>query len=221
MSFLATYIINKILNGEIKFDKWMKNTLLFLSILIGFVVISLQLFVKNIEKIIQSGIIKDDFAVGNLSASVNWSGFEFIIGLIVIIGVLVALFYFKNPKKQIITIFISTILYTQLTLFFIVPKVELYSQNAAITFYKKIANEDCYLDSYSFKSYAIYYYFNKQKPKNESSFNQEWMLKGKIDKPVYIVCKNFNQVEFENKYKEFIKIESKNGFTFFKREIPK
>lgn len=221
MSFLAAYVIHKILNGEIAFKKWMRNTLLVLGILIGSVVILLQLFVKNIEKVIASNIIKDDFAVGNLAANVNWSGFEFIIGLILIIGVVMALFYVKTSTNQITIIFISSILYTQLTLFVIVPKIELYSQNAAISFYKKIASEDCYLDAYAFKSYAIHYYFNKQKPTNENCYNQDWILTGKIDKPVYIVCKIFKAEEFINKYTEFKKIESKNGFVFFKREIPK
>lgn len=221
MSFLAAYIIQKIFNKEQKFDNWMKVTLLALATIIGLLVISLQFIVKYKQQIISSGIIKDDFAIGNLQAEVFWSGFEFFIGLLFTIGIIFSIVFVKNVKYKVVTIFVSTLVFINLSMIFIVPRIEQYSQNAAITFYQKISEEDCYLDTYGFKSYAIYYYFNKQNPKNEKSYNQEWLLNGEIDKPVYIVCKNTSGEAFANTYKDFKKIESKNGFVFFKRDLKK
>ncbi len=221
MSFLAAYIIQKIFNKEQKFDNWMKVTLLALATIIGLLVISLQFIVKYKQQIISSGIIKDDFAIGNLQAEVFWSGFEFFIGLLFTIGIIFSIVFVKNVKYKVVTIFVSTLVFINLSMIFIVPRIEQYSQNAAITFYQKISEEDCYLDTYGFKSYAIYYYFNKQYPKNEKSYNQEWLLNGEIDKPVYIVCKNTSGEAFANSYKDFKKIESKNGFVFFKRDLKK
>jgi hypothetical protein len=43
------------------------------------------------------------------------------------------------------------------------------------------------------------------------------LAKGKTDKPVYIVCKNFKASEFIKKYPNFKKIAEKNGFVFFKK----
>jgi 4-amino-4-deoxy-L-arabinose transferase-like glycosyltransferase len=220
MSFLASYVIYKIINGEQKLDGWMKAALMFTGIIIGSIIVLLQLTEKYKVQIIESGIIKDEFAVGNLGAVVHWSGFEFLVGFLLIAGISAALFLFKNTSRQIIGLFIATLLFTNLTILVIVPKVEQYSQNAAIRFYKKIASEDCYLDAYAFKSYAIFYYFNKRKPENKSSYDQNWLLTGPIDKPVYIVCKNFMEQEFVNNFKDFKKIDSRNGFLFFKREIP-
>jgi 4-amino-4-deoxy-L-arabinose transferase-like glycosyltransferase len=218
MSFLAAYIIHKIFTGEQKFDKWMKIITALLATIIGLLVISLQLIDLYKDQIIKSGIIKDEFAVGNLSANVYWSGFEFLIGLLLIIGVLSSILFIKKVKIQIISIFICTLLFTNLTMLVIVPRIEQYSQNAAISFYKKIATEDCYLETYDFKSYAIYYYFRKQKPENEKAYQMDWLLTGNIDKPVYIVCKNYKEEEFSKRYKDFKKIESKNGFVFFRRD---
>lgn len=221
MSFLAAYIIQKIFNKEQKFDNWMKVILLVLATIIGILVMSLQFIVKYKQQIISSGIIKDDFAIGNLQAEVFWSGFEFFIGLLFTIGIIFSIVFVKNVKYKVVTIFVSTLVFINLSMIFIVPRIEQYSQNAAITFYQKISEEDCYLDTYGFKSYAIYYYFNKQNPKNEKSYNQEWLLNGEIDKPVYIVCKNTSGEAFANTYKDFKKIESKNGFVFFKRDLKK
>lgn len=217
MGFLATYVIHRILEGEQKFDGWMKIVTISLSLIIGILLISLQLVVLWKQQIIDSGIIKDDFAVGNLQAEVYWTGFEFIIGLLLILGTIVPIILYKNVRKQIISVFITTLIFTNLTMLVIVPKIEKYSQNAAIEFYKTIAQEDCYLNTYGFKSYAIYYYFDKKKPLNEKSYDSEWLLRGEIDKPVYIVSKNTSEKSFQEKYPEFEKLKSKNGFVFFKR----
>lgn len=217
MSFLAAYIINRIFENKQKLDRWMKISLGIVATIIGSLVAALQFFVAYKEPIIASGIIKDDFAVGNLEADVYWSGFEFLVGTLLIFGVIGSLTLIKNVKKQIIGVFVSSLLFVNLTMIFIVPRIEQYSQNAAISFYKEVSKEDCYLETFGFKSYAIYYYFNKQQPENENSYNSDWLFKGEIDKPVYVVCKNTSEENFIKYYPEFVKLESKNGFVFFKR----
>ena len=219
MGFLASYIIYQIFEEKQRFDKCMKILIVVMSVIIGSLVLLLQFIVQYKEKIIAMHIIKDDFAVANLGADVYWSGFEFLVGAILIVGVLSSLFAFKSVKKQIVGIFVSSLLFVNLTMIFIVPRIEQYSQNAALVFYKKISKENCYLDTFGFKSYAIYYYFDKQKPENELSYNQNWLLEGKIDKPVYMVCKITSENQFSTNYPKFKKVLSKNGFVFFKREV--
>lgn len=218
LTFLAAYIIFKIVEEKQKFDLWMKITTGFLAVVLGSVVIALQLFVKYKEEIIAGNLIKDDFAVGNLEATVYWSGFEFLIGVLLIIGVISSIIFLKSAKKQITGIFLSSLLFTNLSMTFIVPRIEQYSQNAAISFFKEIAKEDCYADTYAYKSYANYYYFSKQIPENPNASDKTWLLKGDIDKTVYIVCKNTAAENFEKEYPYFTKIEEKNGFVFFKRK---
>jgi 4-amino-4-deoxy-L-arabinose transferase-like glycosyltransferase len=219
MTFLAAYIINRILENKQQFDKWMKITIGVIASILGLAVAGLQFFVTYKEKIIASGIIKDDFAVGNLQAEVYWSGFEFLVGAILIVGVIFSLTYTKVAQKQVIGVFISSLLFINLSMIFIVPRVEKYSQNAAIEFYKEISKEDCYLTTFGFKSYAIYYYFDKQKPENQKEYDTDWLFKGKIDKPVYVVCKNTAEEDMVKYYPAFEKIKSKNGFVFFKRDV--
>ncbi len=105
LTYLATYIINKIIRNEIRFSGWMKGLLIFMAGIIGLLVIAAQFFIKYKARIIASGIIHDDFAVANLGAQVHWSGWEFIIGLILIVGVIISLGFFKNKLYQIIGIF--------------------------------------------------------------------------------------------------------------------
>lgn len=217
MTFLAAYIINRIFEKKQEFDKWMKITIGSIAAILGIAVAGLQFFIAYKEKIISSGIIKDDFAVGNLQADVYWSGFEFLIGVLLIIGVIFSLTYVKRAENQIIGIFITSLLFINLSMIFIVPRVEKYSQNAAIEFYKSISKEDCYLTTFGFKSYAIYYYFDKQVPTNQNEYDRDWLFSGAIDKPVYVVCKNTAEDVMIENYPAFEKVKSKNGFIFFKR----
>ncbi len=219
LTFLAAFVIDEIIEKKQKFNLWMKITTLFLSVVLGSGIIALQLIEKYKEQIISTGLIKDDFAVGNLQANVHWSGFEFLIGVVLIAGVAFSILFFKDVKKQITGILVSSLLFTSLSMIIIVPIVEQYSQNAAVSFLKQKSKEDCYVDTYSYKSYAQYYYFDKQIPENKNAANLEWLLTGDIDKTVYIICKNTKADKFEEKYTDFNKLKEKNGFVFFKRDV--
>ena len=110
------------------------------------------------------GRIKDVFAVANLQADVNWTGFEFIIGLVLLIGVLYYLLTIKiNIKRGLLAIAISSFLYINLTLIFVITKVEGYTQRAAIDFYKSMQSTDVYVETLGFKSYAHYFYIKTKR----------------------------------------------------------
>lgn len=58
----------------------------------------------------------------------------------------------------------------------------------------------------------------KEKPTNLNSYDEQWLLWGDIDKPVYFVTK----VDREQNYKfpQLKELYRKNGFVFMKREVP-
>ena len=97
----------------------------------------------------------------------------------------------------------------------VVPRIEKYSQNAAITFYKSKTTEDCYIDTYGFKSYAHYFYAKMPLQSNPNAKDDNWLLAGKTDKPVYIVTKINKQAKFETAHPHFNLIKIKNGFCFY------
>jgi hypothetical protein len=70
-----------------------------------------------------------------------------------------------------------------------------------------------------YKSYAQLFYTFKKKPTNENSYDEDWLLTGDIDKPVYFVSKVDRIAAFE-KYTTLKELYRKNGFIFLKRELP-
>ena len=102
---------------------------------------------------------------------------------------------------------------------FVVPRIEKYSQNAAIEFYKNTSGQNYYVETLGFKSYADLFYFNKPVPTHNKTSDMDYLLKGNIDKSVYFVCKNTKSDKYQKQYPELKKLYEKNGFVFFVRKI--
>jgi hypothetical protein len=161
--------------------------------------------------------IKDDFALANLQAQVSWTGWESLIGIFYLLTLITFLITAKQALvKASIYLFISTMITLQAVLYTIVPKVESYVQASVIEFYESQRGKDVYVEVYGFKSYAHLFYFDKKPGNRPESFNEDWLLHGKIDKPVYFVTKIINH-DLDNA--PGIKLlNSKNGFKFYVRE---
>ena len=220
LTFIAAYYIYKLLEQKESLPKWIKMMLLSLGFVWSLIVVALQFVAMNKEKITEMNVIKDDFAVGNLQATVHWTGFEFLIGALFFVALLCIFLSNRfTAQNQIISSLIATLLFIYSTVVVIVPKVESFTQNAAIEFYKSRQNEDCYLKTVGFKSYADLFYTAKKPTKNLNSNLEEWLIFGAIDKPVYFVMKNTRSEEFTRNFPHIKRISEKNGFVFFKRDI--
>ncbi len=221
LSFLAAYAVHKLMNGDMKWKNINSILLFFISLLIGAAIAALPFIDKNKQKIIDSGLIKDDFAVENLKAAVYWTGYEWLIGFLIIAGT-VALLVLTGLKKLntgLIVIFISSLIAVNLASFVVAPRIEQYSQRAAIDFYTYLQTKDCYVETIGFKSYAHLFYTRRKPQANKNSYSSEWLLKGEIDKPAYFVSKITSLEEIKQTYPDLIELYRKNGFVFWKRNI--
>jgi 4-amino-4-deoxy-L-arabinose transferase-like glycosyltransferase len=217
VTFLAAYHVHLLLENR---SRW-KNYLTFLVAIIGGLIgILFALFpfvAMNIQKFIP--YVNDVFARGNMEAVVNWTGFECLIGIGFVTLVWASLKWYTAGKIYQATwaLFGGTAITIFLASAVIVPKVERYSQGAAIDFFKERAGEDCYVQVLGYKSYAHLFYAQKQPPQHPYASNTVWLLIGKLDKPAYFVSKVDRPEEFEP-YPQLKELYRKNGFVFLKRE---
>ncbi len=220
ITFFATYVIVKMIKQELSFPRWLRAVLLVVAFFEGLLFVALQWFIAHKDEIIAKGWIHDRFAVGNLQARVHWSGFEFLLGIFLFAGVLFFVLFFKrNRMTGLAGIFAVTLVFTTLSVYIITPKVEGYSQRAAIDFYARHAGEDAFMEVWGFKSYAQYFYFRKKPlPEPADRISLQTKLSGKVSRPVYVVTKITSKADFMKKYPAFELLYEKNGFDFFKRE---
>ncbi|MGP8216473.1 MAG: ArnT family glycosyltransferase [Bacteroidia bacterium] len=163
--------------------------------------------------------INDPFAAANLQATVHWTYFDTIAGFILLTSIISGLIFITrgNIVRGALTFFIGTLITTNIALIVIAPKIEQYTQGAAIEFYQNLQGKDVYVTTLGFKSYAQYFYTDEQPWKDVRCTDNNWLLTGNIDKPAYFVCK-VNSDEEKIKDSPGIKeLYRKNGFVFFER----
>ncbi|MDP2387976.1 MAG: glycosyltransferase family 39 protein [Bacteroidota bacterium] len=246
LTFLSAYSIHKLLAGEYSFKKWTLYIGITLAMLLGIVFTAIP-FIDSIKPyVINSGIIGDKFAIKNLEANGGWGGYEWIPGFVFLVGaVLLLMGMLRRQKARFIPLVFGVSLFA---VFFIsvlvVPKVELYTQGAAIEFYKSLKGKDCYLETSGFKSYAYLFYAEKRPEQNTTEINayvamaakkeendERWdpaisysrystnfMIDEKVSKETYIVIKFMNEEELTKARPKFKKLYAKNGFVFLRRE---
>lgn len=221
LSFLGAYVMYKLVSGEMKWKKSTGVLLFVLASLIGIAISALPIIDQYKQKIIDADLIKDKFAVENLKAAVSWTGIEWLIGIILIVGVGAMLILIKQGKIKwgIIGIFMFSLFAVNMASVLVVPRIEKYSQGAAIEFYEYLQGKDCYVETINFKSYAHLFYSYKQPQTNPNSYNSDWLYRGAIDKPAYFVSKITALEDVAKYYPELKEIYRKNGFVFWMRSV--
>ena len=172
----------------------------------------------NIKKLIP--YVDDKFAKAIMEADVQWSGLEGIVGLLMIISIVLGIRSLQknNFQKAAWVFFGGTAIVIFLASAIIVPKVERYSQGAAIDFFIQRQGEDCYVNTLGYYSYAQLFYVKKEKPVNPNSYNEQWLLTGNIDKPAYFVSK-VDRIDSYKQYSELKELYRKNGFIFLNSDV--
>jgi 4-amino-4-deoxy-L-arabinose transferase-like glycosyltransferase len=196
-------------------SKWLLVLMGITGIALSLLITAIPLVMLNKDKWINKIKIDDAFARGNLEAVVNWSAFDSIGGLIMLGGIL---FYFISKNRELKTkiLFGSLTACCFLTTILIAPKIEAFSQRANIEFFEARQGEDCYVDTWDYKSYAQYFYTMETPSDNPSRLPVDSLLRGHIDKPAYISAKIWSQPYLDT-VPGLQRLYSKNGFVFYKR----
>ena len=201
-----------ILNGVTKF--------LFVLSAIPFIIAPfLVVYLGKNLSLLKQLVSKDKFATENIQAQIDWTGLEILPGILLIGCIILSYVYLKKSKISISIglLFLGGVLFIQSTLYFLINKIESISQRANIEFWQLHSKEDCYKTTYHYKSYTQYFYGEILPQKNKKYTDETWLLKGNVDKPVYISCRVNTKDEFEKEITDAEFLYNKNGFYFYKR----
>ncbi len=243
LTYLATYSIQKIRTKEFQWKKWLNISYIILIVLMGiaFIAVGCVNYLKPF--ILKKQWIDDSFAIENFKANVSWNGFEWLIGVFFLLSGLVCLFKIKQQNYRFIYgLFFTSLITINCLILFIVPKVEHYSQRAAIDFYKMCGKYNYHVETLNFKSYGSLFYgqvtkdvftnsdfpaykLKKQKELIENKMNPEtnygfifksWLLEHHIDRQACFVAK-CSEKNLNKNYPMLKELYRKNGYVFFVR----
>jgi 4-amino-4-deoxy-L-arabinose transferase-like glycosyltransferase len=220
--FPITYLGALTLWRALKYDTKPKIVPYFLAtfgVLIGIAIAALP-FVANHPNLLKDLLKQDSFALGNLEAQVIWHNWEGFLGLFFLFaGLGGAFFWYKGRILQVIEYtFGLTALGVFLTLVFHIQKIEMYSQNAALSFYESKKSEDCIIHPFGFKSFAHLFYSQKKSTAGTLTNNDlSVVLNSFPEKNLYFVAKVSNIAPLIES-KRCSELYRKNGFVFFRRK---
>lgn len=163
-------------------------------------------------------LAEDPFGQANLDADVTWSGIEVVPGIGLLIALISAhiLHGRRAYRGSLLALFGGTALFVTTVLYFFIQRIEGYSQRAAIEFFEARQGERCYVLTKNYKSYAHLFYSRKPPLEDARAHDEDWLLHGSVDRPVYVVCK-VTSAEEVSALPSLVEIQRKNGFVFFKR----
>jgi len=187
-----------------------------IGVTLGLAVAALPFFGQNIEWV-KPLFSADEFATENLSAPVKWELWQGIPGLVLAVASVVGFYYWRKrwAWKTAQVVFVGGSIFVGGTLLFVVCNIEGYTQRAAIEFYKSKSDEDCFIKTVGFKSYAPLFYANKRDPGPDKTVDD---LPGIYytggGKKTYFVAKS-NRLNPLPEFPNIQQIERENGFVFF------
>jgi 4-amino-4-deoxy-L-arabinose transferase-like glycosyltransferase len=226
ITFLAAYSAYSLIYCNLA---WKPSTTWLLSLfglILGAIFLAIPIIFQNLDYIIPK--INDEFTRDILRTPVQWGGWEYLVGAIYILAILVVITLFAQKKilQGIIILYPATAILILTFMPLVVPKIEEYVQGTAINFYKSHKGCDCYVHILDIPAYRYGFLFYSEKPPYLSSYYndnipkinfEEWLLNGDIDKPAYFLAKSKDLNKWL-KYKKMELVETKYGFAIFKRE---
>jgi len=246
LTYLAAYALLKLYTRDYAWKKWFSISFVIITTLLGiaFTAVGFLPYLKPI--LLKPGLIADPFAVENLKADVHWGGWEWAIGLVFLALTLWSVRRIVQKRMNYLYLLFGTSLFTIVMLIcFITPKVEQYSQRAAIEFHQVCAKQHYHVETIGFKSYAFLFYgqvdqsfeqnadfkayyatrskeieaMGESVTRSFSKIMMEWLLSGHIDKPACFVAKVNQEAEIDAGYKQLRKLYRRNGFVFYIRTV--
>lgn len=220
--FAASGIYSLIYQNERK-TKYIPYLFGTIGIIFGILATAFLLILINIHKLLDK--VSDKFTFQILSGKYYWDGFEWVIGAILLIGVISGIIlYIKNKRiLSILTLYFSTTIFSLSLLPVLLPRILQYTQDTPINFIKHIEGKDCYVQNIGYKSFAPMFYLHKKysqsaisKKMNSVKF-EEWLLNGKIDRDVYFIAKYPKKTDLSLN-PNLQELYEKNGWIFFYRK---
>lgn len=216
LSFLAAYTLYHASVKQEDLKKALRATFLVVGALVGIAILSIIFIV--VYKSQFEGLFNDEFVKASMSVTPDWYGWEPVIGLIFIIGVILSLIWLNKRKYLYSTMSLAAT--TSLTLLFVqllfIPKLEDHTQGPLIQMCEYAEQNKAILVSYGFKSYAPYFY-GKATPRPSEEKDMQWLLHANTDKKILFVSKITNKDLDQNP--EFKLIKQKGGYKLFERII--
>ena len=221
MTFLAAWVWEKWIDRKIEISSWQVGLIYMISLLFAAVAILFPLVTNHYDWLISKDFkFLGVFTRASLQRDVHWSGYEWLIGLFLILGVsLASVQILRRDRRGLLILHLVVLLYVFATLIVFTERVENYSQRVAVKFYQSLKGQDVYVNTLGFGSFSHLFYF--EKPPSEEDDSLERLMNDELKKDAYFVLKVNRKEVYLERYPALEVILEKDGYVFaVRRAVP-
>lgn len=224
LTFLAALALERMCASR---GRWKLPTTIGLSI-VGVVLTAATVLVpwafQHRDALLALPSFRDTYLRAAIMRDVDWIGIEPWIGSILLLGLVGAWLLQRRGKltASIGVLFGSVMLFVALFLPLVAPRIEPYTQGAALDFYESLKGKDVYVKPLTMKSYAHLFYTDKPYHLSSAAKGvavdawEPWLLEGAIDKPAYFVAR-ITDADPWHKHPNLSVVREEGGFVIFER----
>jgi 4-amino-4-deoxy-L-arabinose transferase-like glycosyltransferase len=222
LTFLAAWVWDKWLDRKIEIGRWQVVLILLVALLLSGMAIVFPLITNHYDWLLSKHFsFIDPFTAASLQRDVHWSGYEWLVGLFLILGVIAAsVQILRRDWSGMLILHLVVLLFVFVSISLFSPRVEGYNQRVAIKFYKSLRGQDVYVNTLGFKSYAHLFYFDKQPGEEDDSI--ERLMTDQLDHDAFFVIKLNKKAYYLERYPDLEVLLEKDGYVFtVRRAEPK
>lgn len=214
LTFLAAWVWEKWIDRKIEIGSWQVVLIFLIGLFHAAIAILFPLLTDHYQWLIEKDYaFLDPFITSALQRNVHWSGYEWIIGAFLMVGVIAACVQIlRRNWSGMFILHVVVLLFVTASLYTFSPRFEGYSQRAAIKFYQGLKGQEVYVNTLGFKSFAHLFYFDKQPTQEDDSV--EKLISEELDKDAYFVIKMDKKEVYLDRYPQLEVLHEKDGYVF-------
>ncbi len=214
LTFLAAWVWDKWVDRKTEIGTWQVILILIIALLYSGLVTLIPLLPNHINWLSKWGFsFIDEFTRASLQRDVHWSGYEWIVGLFLIVGVIVSLIQIlRRDTRGMVILHVVVMLFVTSSLYIFTGRIEEYTQRVAIKFYEGLKGQEVYVRPLGFKSYSHLFYFDKQP--GEARLTVDEMMENELDRDAYFVIQVDKKDAILERYPQLEIISERDGYVF-------
>jgi 4-amino-4-deoxy-L-arabinose transferase-like glycosyltransferase len=214
LTFLAAWVWDKWLDRKIEIGRWQIALIFLIAMILASGAILFPLLTDHYNWLLNKDFaFMDPFLREAIKRDVHWSGYEWLAGFFLFVGVVAAsVQILRRDWTGMLILHLVVLLFVFVSVSMFSGRVEGYNQRVAVKFYKSLRGQDVFVNTLGFESYSHLFYFDKQPSAEDDSI--EKLMNTALDRDAYFVMKANRKEAYLERYPELEIILEKDGYIF-------
>jgi 4-amino-4-deoxy-L-arabinose transferase-like glycosyltransferase len=214
VTFLAAWVWEKWMDRKLEIGGWQVILIILVALVLAAAAILFPLLTKHYDWLLSKNFsFINPFTRVAIQRDVHWSGYEWIIGAVLILGVMVSsIQVLRRNVSGLLILHLTVLLFSTASIYTFTERIEGYTQRSAIKFYQGLKGQEVFLNTLGFKSFAHLFYF--EKPPSSLDESRERLLNEELDRDAYFVMRIDKKDQILDLYPQLEELYERNGYVF-------